>query len=116
MSTKKSTEKSTSQVLLTSQEPTGMQSTAARTETSTEKSIEKSNIKSTNSTKILLRPPIKSNYEVDRKVTETDLQSRLPSQAASGSQCHLPMTTGCKRYSTEHAKAPHEGSREHRRA
>jgi len=46
--------------------PTGMQSTETRTEKSTEKS--------TKSTKILLKPPIKSNYEVDRMVTKADFE------------------------------------------
>jgi len=50
------------------------------------------------------------NHEIDQMVTEADFQRRLPSQ------CHLPMTTGCTIYSTEHAEALHEGSRERRRA
>jgi len=37
------------------------------------------------------------NHEVDQMVTEADFQRRLPSQ------CQLPMTTGCKIYSPEHA-------------
>ena len=44
------------------------------TETRTEKSTEKSTGKSTKSTKILLKPPIKNNYEVDRMVTEADFE------------------------------------------
>jgi len=56
------------------------------------------------------------NHEVDKMVTEADFQRRLPSQAASGSQCHLPMNTGCKRYSTTHMEALHECSRERRHA
>jgi hypothetical protein len=114
--TEMSTEMLTSQVLPTSQQPTGILSTETSTQKSTEKSPEKSRGQSTKSTKILLKPPIKSNHEVDRMVTEADFQSRLPSQAASGSQCHLPMTTGCKRYSLEHEKALHEGSRKRRHA
>jgi len=39
------------------------------------------------------------NHEVDQMVTEADFQRLLPSQ------CHLPMTTGCKIYSPEHAEA-----------
>jgi len=107
-STGKSTDKSTSQVLPTSQKPAGIQSTETCTEESTEKSTAKSTAKVYNkSTKILLKPPIKSNYEVDRMVTEADIQRRLPHHAASTSQCHLPMTTGCKIYSIEHAEALH---------
>jgi len=34
-------------------------------------------------------------------VTEVDFERRLPSQ------CHLPMTTCCKLYSSEHAEALH---------
>ena len=34
--------------------------------------------------------------EVDKMVTETDFERWLPSQ------CQFPMTTVCKRYSTEH--------------
>jgi hypothetical protein len=56
---------------------------------------------STKSTKILLKPPIESNHEVDQMITEADFQRRLPSQ------CHFPMTTGCKIYSPEHAQALH---------
>jgi hypothetical protein len=56
---------------------------------------------STKSTKILLKPPIESNHEVDQMITEADFQRRLPSQ------CHLPMTTGCKIYSPEDAEALH---------
>ena len=41
------------------------------------------------------------NHEVNQMVTEADFQRRLPSQAAPTSQCHLPMTTGCKIYSPE---------------
>jgi hypothetical protein len=41
------------------------------------------------------------NHEVDQMVTEADFQTRLPSQAACTSQCHLPMTTNCKIYSPE---------------
>jgi hypothetical protein len=41
------------------------------------------------------------NHEVDQMVTKTDFQRRLPSQ------CHLPMTTGCKIYSPEHAEVLH---------
>jgi hypothetical protein len=41
------------------------------------------------------------NHEVDQMVTEADFQRRLPSQ------CHLPKTTGCTIYSTEHAEALH---------
>jgi len=41
------------------------------------------------------------NHEVDQMVTEADIQRRLLSQ------CHLPMTTGCKIYSPDHAEAPH---------
>jgi len=40
------------------------------------------------STTILLKPPIKSNDEVDRMVSEADFQRRLPRHAASTSQCH----------------------------
>jgi len=41
------------------------------------------------------------NHDVDQMVTEADFQRRLPSH------CHLPMTTGCKIYSPEHAEALH---------
>jgi len=53
------------------------------------------------STKILPKPHIESNHEVDQFANEADFQRRLPSQ------CHLPMTTGCKIYSPEHAEALH---------
>jgi len=52
------------------------------------------------------------NHEVNRMVTEADFQRRLPSQPHLG----VNATTSCKRYSTEHAEALHEGSREHRRS
>ena len=42
------------------------------------------------------------NHEVDWKVTETDNRRRLPSQAASTSEYHIPMTTDWERYSREH--------------
>jgi hypothetical protein len=107
-STEKSTEKWTSQVLPTSQKLTGRKPTETRTEKSSEKSTgkvrqvdhysteaayrdrnQKSTVKSTKkSTTILLKPPIKSNYEVDRMVSEADFQRRLPHHAASISQCH----------------------------
>ena len=45
------------------------------------------------------------NYEVDLMVTEADFQRRLPCDAAPKSQCHVPMTTRCKIYSTAHAEA-----------
>jgi hypothetical protein len=41
------------------------------------------------------------NHEVDQMVTEADFHRRFPSQ------CHLPMTTGCKIYSPEYAEALH---------
>jgi hypothetical protein len=41
------------------------------------------------------------NNLVDQMVAEADFQRPLPSQ------CHLPMTTSCKIYSPEHAKALH---------
>jgi len=91
-STGKSTEKLTSQILSTSQKPTGMQSTMQSTK---------------KSTKSLLKLPVKSNYEVDRMVTDADFQRHLPRHPASTSQCYLPMTTSCKIYSTEHAEALH---------
>jgi hypothetical protein len=46
-------------------------------------------------------------YEVDRMFTEADFQRQLPCHAASTSQCRVPMTTGCKIYSTEHPEALH---------
>ena len=91
-STEKSIELSTSQDLPTSQKATGMQSTT------------KSTKKLTN---ILLKPPIKSNYEVDQMVTDADFERRLLRDAACTSQCHLPMTTGCKIYTIVHAEALH---------
>jgi len=69
----------------TSQKPTWKQSAETRTDKSTKKSYRQ----------------VKSNHEVDQMVTEADFQRRLPSQ------CHLPMTTGCTIYSTEHADALH---------
>jgi len=81
--------------------PTESQSTETCTEKLTEKSTEKSR-------KILLKPPIKSNYEVDRMVTEADFERRSPSQAASLSQCHLPMATDREIYH----EALNEGSGE----
>jgi hypothetical protein len=78
---------------------TGKQSTETRTE------------KSTYSTKILLKPHIESEtMSVDRMVTKADLGRRLPSQAASTSQCHLPMTTNGERYSTEHSTKARESA------
>jgi hypothetical protein len=65
--TKKPTENSTSQGLLTSQNSTGMQSTETRTEKSTDKSTQKSS-------KSILKPPIMSYYEVDQMVTEADFE------------------------------------------
>jgi len=47
-------------------------------------------------------------HEVDRMVTKADFDQRLLSQAASGSQCHLPMTTAWEIF----YEALHEGSRE----
>jgi len=73
-------------------------------------------VKSTKSITILLKPSITRYHEVNRMVTDADFQSRLQSQAATGSQCHFSMTTDCIKYSTEHAKALHEGSRERRHA
>ena len=96
-------EKSTSQVLPTSQMPTGMQSTETRTKKSTEKSTKMS-------TQILLKQPIKRNYEIDQMDTKADFQRRLPSQPASGSQCHLPKTTAWEIV----YEALYEGSRERR--
>jgi hypothetical protein len=50
---------------------------------------QKSTVKSTKkSAMILLKPPIKSNYEVHGIVTEADFERGLPIQAASMSQCH----------------------------
>ena len=63
---------------------------------------------STNSTRILLMPPIASAT----RSRLYSLPSRLPSQAASGSQCHLPMTTACEIFH----EALHEGSRDRRHA
>jgi len=45
------------------------------------------------------------NHEVDRMVTSADFQRQSPSQAASMSQCQIPMTVGCKICPTEHAEA-----------
>jgi len=50
------------------------------------------------------------NHEVDLMVTEADFQRRLPSQPASGSQCHLLMTTAWEIFE----EALHEGSSERR--
>jgi len=89
----------------TSQKPTWKQSAETRTDKSTKKSYRQvkstRRAKSTKSTKILLKPPIESNHEVDQMVTEADFQRQLPSQ------CHLPITTRCTIYSTEHAEALH---------
>jgi len=46
-------------------------------------------------------------YQVDRMFTEPDSERRLPCQAASTSQCRVPMTTGCKIYYIELAEALH---------
>lgn len=35
-------------------------------------------------------------------MTDTDFASRLPSQTASTTRCHLLITTGCKLYFPEH--------------
>jgi hypothetical protein len=73
---------------------TGVQSTKTHTETSTEKSTETLTSKvyqvNQDSTEASFG---EHNNEVDRMVTEVDFQSRLPSQATSRSQCHLPMIT-----------------------
>ena len=65
-------------------------------------------VNSTKSTKILLKPPteratMKSTGWSPKRTSNDD----WPSQAVSTSQCHLPMTTGCKIYSPEHAEALH---------
>lgn len=86
-------ERSTCQMLPTSHKPTGMQSTLKSTK---------------QSTKIPLKLPIEKNYEVDRMVTDKDFQSQLPRHAAPTSQCHLPMSTGCKIYSIVHTEAMHK--------
>ena len=77
----------------TSQKLTGNQSTQTCIAKSTKKPIEKFTAKSTKSTKILLNIPIKSNYDVNRIVTEVDFQSWPCIHAVSGTQCYLPMTT-----------------------
>jgi len=59
------------------------------------------------STKILLKPPTESNYEVDRMVTEADFERRSPNSDLSTSQCQLPMITSSNIYSTEHAEELH---------
>jgi len=115
-----------SQDLPTSQKPTWRRLTETRTDKSTKKSTDKSaetrtdksteksyrqvkstpRGKSTKSTKFLLKPPIesatmKSTGWSPKRTSNDD----WPSQAVSTSQCHLPMTTGCTIYSTEHAEA-----------
>jgi len=71
-----------SQVLPTSQQTTWMQSTETHREVYQE--VDQDTTEATTR---------KRNHEVDRMVIEADFDRRLPSQAASGSQCHLPMTT-----------------------
>jgi hypothetical protein len=83
--TEKSNAKSTSQVLLTSQKPTGMEPTE-----STEKSTGEVYSVYLDSIEASLE---KHNHEVSRMVTEADFQRLLSTQPASGGQCHIPMTT-----------------------
>jgi len=64
--------------------PTGMKSTQTRTEKSTKKS-----------TKVLLKPPMEN---VSMKST------RWSPKRTSKDDYRVPMTTGCKRYSTKHAR------------
>ena len=47
------------------------------------------------------------NDKVNRMVNEADFERLLSNQDASTSQGWVPMTTGCKMYSTEHAEALH---------
>jgi len=95
----------------TGQKPTWKQSAKTHTDKSTKKShwqvksIPRG--KSTLSTQILLKPPIRSNHEVDQLVTKADCKRRWRSQAASLCQCQLPMTVGCKICHTEHTEALH---------
>jgi len=84
--TEKSTEKSTaklpSQLVPTSQKTTWKQFTETHREVYQE--VDQDTTKAANR---------KRTHEVDRMVIEADFDRRLPSQAASGSQYHLPMTT-----------------------
>jgi len=68
------------------------------TETRTEKPTEKSTGKSTKSTKILLKPPFES---ASKKSTGWS------PKRTSKDDYRVPMTVGCKIYSTEHAEALH---------
>jgi hypothetical protein len=88
-------------VLPTSSKPTGMQST----ETCTEKSTKQS----TKSTKIQLKPPIESNYDVDRMVTEADFQRRLPSTNDYRLQGVLYKACGSTAHSSDSASALERG-------
>ena len=47
---------------------------------------------------------------IDRMATKADLGRRLPSEAESTSQCHLPMTTNGERYSTEYSTKTRESA------
>ena len=76
--------------LLRRTEKSTEKSTEKLTEMSTEKSTSKVYQVDQDSAQAAFR---ERNHEVDRMVTEADFQRRLPSQLASGSQCHLPMTT-----------------------
>ena len=129
-STEKSIEKSTSQVIPTSQKPTGMQSTE------THWAVDREVYREVDRQSLPCRPRFfwsrlskaqpevdhkvhqagqdsieasfrERNYEVDRMVTKADFQRWLPRHAASMSQCHLLMNTGCKIYATEHTEAVH---------
>jgi hypothetical protein len=84
-------------VLPTSRKPIGRQSTETRTE------------KSTKSTKILLKLPIKS-----ATMKSTGWSPKRTSNHDYLVKQHLRVnaTTGCRIYSTEHAEALHEGSEE----
>jgi len=89
----------------TRQKPTWKQSAETGTDMSTKKSYRQVKSaprgKSTESTKIQLKPPIESKNEVDQMVTKVDFERRLPNQ------CHLPKTTRRMIYSTEHVEALH---------
>jgi len=100
MSTGKSTVKSLSQVLPTSPKTIWMQSTETHREVCQEVNQ--------HTTEAVNR---KRTHAVDRMVIVEDFDGRLPCQAASGSQCHLPMTTAGEIF----CEALTEGSREHRR-
>jgi len=103
-STEKSIEKSTGKAYQVDQDST---------EAAYRKRNQKSTVKSTKSIKILLKPPLES---ATMKSTGWSPKRTSKDDYLVNQHLGVNATTGYKRYSTEHAEALHEGSRERRRA